>query len=102
MELEKKMKNCLIKVYCANQEQVIRNYGEKVWEWLCDYVYTGHYFTAKTIWENCPVFEGFAKRTRQLYTAAILNNIFAEFINDSERCPIIKINKSRYQMKDVE
>jgi len=94
------MKSFLKTKRCSGQEQVLKNYGDEVWAWLCDEIRCEKFFTIAASAENCPVFKHLTTKTKRLYMAAILTNILLEYEskNNSKSCPIKRLNKTLFKM----
>ena len=93
------MKCLLTTKIFSGQNAAIKNYGDLVWDWTCDNVMLDELFTNSRIVNNCTVLKHLEKRTRQQYVSAIISNIYKEFENDINRCPIKRINRLTHLMK---
>jgi hypothetical protein len=84
------MKCVLKKRYRTGQEQMIENYGEGFWRWLCDT--HRDIFTLKEL--NYPLFGRLGMRTKQDYARIIIQNVVQDSLNVGNTPPIKRIGKT--------
>lgn len=79
------MKYALKTQIVTGQQRVVKNYGDKVWEWLCD-TYPESFTVRQAI--TCPLLSGKVDRTKMDYVRVILNNVLDQ---DAEKAPFKKV-----------
>ena len=82
------------KLRFTGQKRAVETYGLDVWSWMTDAVYCGDTFTIDFVCSNCPYIQHLAERTKKDYVTAIIKNIFKEYENNMQDCPIRRIGRA--------
>jgi len=83
-----------------NREKVLENYGDLIWEWLCNEIHTGKIFKVSDTAKACPILNHLTLTTKRSYLALVLANVLAEYEKNPEMCPIKKISSQAYLMRE--
>ena len=86
--------------YITGQESVVRNYGDFIWEGICNSVRLGQRIIVKDLVYKIPEIKDLAVRTQLDYIRVVLHNIVAEYESSEtpEDCPIERISARFWRM----
>ena len=87
------MRYALTKVVTGQQEQIVRTYGDELWEWVCDTFRTS--FKVQDCLQ-APTFAHLSVRTRTDAVRAVLANVEAEYAGHPDECPFVKRGHGYY------